>query len=618
MKNRRCRTVVTGLCLLLLCCVCSFTLGEEAPGLSIADTFPDEQLQNLLRQKGFDKNQDGYLSDAEIAGIVSLKISRSQGYNVKNLTGLSCLSALEELNIIKCDRLTTVNTGGNPGLKKLMVSSCDALTAVDVSQNAALEVLACRENGIIDTLDVSQNAVLKQLVCNDCNLFALDVSKNSKLEVLTCNNNTQLATLDLSGNPLLKHLNFQNCNLSSLTIHPDAQLEFIYCDGNPLVAPQLDYSLWPHLTTISCEGNGLTVLDVSRNTELTMLCCAENQLSRLDVSGLENLFSLYCEDNQLSELILKNNGRLATLCCQNNMLASVNTKEAPGLEVFFCDGNQLTDLQIAEMSILARFSCKGNQLTSLTLPASFRLREVFCQGNRLTFLDVRPSGKLNSIVTDGEVKTKDGDFGQELWYYVSESELLVIDAFVEVICGAPDPEPVIVSGITLNKTKETLTRTGKTPKPTLPLQATVLPAEAENKSVTWSSSKPKVAQVDQNGKVTALSAGTTVITCAAKNGSGAKATCTVTVKDAKVAKITLNKTRATLKVGKTLKLKVKKFAPASPLNSKVKWSSNKPKIAKVDKNGKVTALKKGTAIITCEAQDKSKTKATCKITVKAK
>ena len=64
---------------------------------------------------------------------------------------------------------------------------------------------------------------------------------------------------------------------------------------------------------------------------------------------------------------------------------------------------------------------------------------------------------------------------------------------------------------------------------TTTLTANVLPSNATNKAVTWSSSNTSVATVDQNGKVTAKTAGTATITATAKDGSGKKGTCVVTV-----------------------------------------------------------------------------------------
>lgn len=60
----------------------------------------------------------------------------------------------------------------------------------------------------------------------------------------------------------------------------------------------------------------------------------------------------------------------------------------------------------------------------------------------------------------------------------------------------------------------------------------VLPEDAADKTYTWSSANEEIATVDENGKVTAVAAGTVKITATAKDGSGVKAECDVTVKTA--------------------------------------------------------------------------------------
>ena len=57
----------------------------------------------------------------------------------------------------------------------------------------------------------------------------------------------------------------------------------------------------------------------------------------------------------------------------------------------------------------------------------------------------------------------------------------------------------------------------------------VAPADATDKTVSWSSNKEAIATVEATGLVTAVGAGTAIITATANDGSGVKATCTVTV-----------------------------------------------------------------------------------------
>ncbi|MDR2584758.1 MAG: Ig-like domain-containing protein, partial [Prevotellaceae bacterium] len=95
-------------------------------------------------------------------------------------------------------------------------------------------------------------------------------------------------------------------------------------------------------------------------------------------------------------------------------------------------------------------------------------------------------------------------------------------------CSGPDPVPVAVTGITLH-----LTATTRAPGATFKITETVLPANATDKSVQWSSNNPGVATVDPNtGLITVKSTATSPFTCTitAITVSGGKvATCEITV-----------------------------------------------------------------------------------------
>ena len=178
--------------------------------------------------------------------------------------------------------------------------------------------------------------------------------------------------------------------------------------------------------------------------------------------------------------------------------------------------------------------------------------------------------------------------------------------------GWKDASTVPVTGVTLNKTVLELYTGGSET-----LKATVAPANATNKKVTWTSSKPTVATVDANGKVTAKSIGMADITVTTKDG-GYTATCRVGVVrrpagDVSVTGVTLNKT--TLKLGKgTSETLTATIAPTNATNKKVTWTSSNPAVATVDASGKVTGVANGTATITVTTEDGGHT-ATCAVEV---
>lgn len=153
------------------------------------------------------------------------------------------------------------------------------------------------------------------------------------------------------------------------------------------------------------------------------------------------------------------------------------------------------------------------------------------------------------------------------------------------------------------------------PNETKSLTATVLPDNATNKSVEWSSSNTSIATVDQTGKVTAKTVGSCTITCSATDGSGAKGECAVTV-GRLVTGITLSQTSLSLTIpSNTTKTLTATVKPTNATNKSVTWSSSDTSIATVE-NGKVTAIAAGSCTITCSATDGSGVSAECQVTVK--
>jgi uncharacterized protein YjdB len=166
-----------------------------------------------------------------------------------------------------------------------------------------------------------------------------------------------------------------------------------------------------------------------------------------------------------------------------------------------------------------------------------------------------------------------------------------------------------VTSIKLNKTVLHFAKVGKTKK----LTATVSPKDSSNKSVKWKSSNTKIATVTQNGKVKSKGKGHCVVTVTTKDGSNKSAKCTIVVGKL-VSKVTLNKSKATVFINNTVKLKAT-VTKKKAVYKTLKWTSSNTKVATVNKNGKVTGIAKGTAIIKASALDGSNKSATCKVTV---
>ena len=165
---------------------------------------------------------------------------------------------------------------------------------------------------------------------------------------------------------------------------------------------------------------------------------------------------------------------------------------------------------------------------------------------------------------------------------------------------------VLPESVSLNYTKKTILKGSK-----LQLKASVLPADADDRSVSWTSSNTSCAAVSAAGVVTAKAPGTAVITAKTKSGNKT-AVCRITVKSP-VTGISFSKKSVSVKKGKTVKLKAV-IAPSDASNKAVTWKSSNTAVASVTQKGVVKALKPGKSVITVKTKDGKKT-AKCNVYV---
>ena len=178
--------------------------------------------------------------------------------------------------------------------------------------------------------------------------------------------------------------------------------------------------------------------------------------------------------------------------------------------------------------------------------------------------------------------------------------------FIIVFLVTCKKDDLKVASVKLNKESLTL-GVGETET----LIATVLPENANNKTVTWTSSNTFVATVMPNGLVTALSKGVATIVVTTVEGNFS-ATCAVNVDEIPVTSVMINKTQLILDIDETETL----VAIVLPENATIKelyWTSSNPLVATVT-SGLVTPRSVGAAKIVVTTLDGNKT-ATCDLRV---
>lgn len=143
------------------------------------------------------------------------------------------------------------------------------------------------------------------------------------------------------------------------------------------------------------------------------------------------------------------------------------------------------------------------------------------------------------------------------------------------------------------------------------LSFTVEPADFTDE-VIWKSTDTNIVTVNENGEVTAQGVGNATVKLTVGDVS---VSCKVTVNQP-ITDIYLDKYALSMDALETYQLKANIY-PSNATNKEVEWSSSDTSIATVDENGLVTALKKGTAVITATAKDGSNERGSCNVTVKS-
>ena len=217
------------------------------------------------------------------------------------------------------------------------------------------------------------------------------------------------------------------------------------------------------------------------------------------------------------------------------------------------------------------------QLSAIIAPANASNQAVTWSSNNTAVATVSPSGQVlamnngNATIT---VTTADGSLTASVTVTVASSVVLV--------------ESVSIPG-----GSRTLM-----PGQQAQLTAIITPANATNHAVVWESNNPARVQVNANGLVTAVSAGSATITATTLCG-GRQAAVVVTVSpNVLVASVSIHGAATrTIIVGQQYRL-MASVAPANANNQLIHWHSDNPGVAIVNANGLVAASSAGEAVIT--------------------
>ena len=337
-----------------------------------------------------------------------------------DITDFDCRDNVEDITAIDISRNT---------LLEWLICLNNHISKLDLSKNTELSLLNCKDNKL-SSLDISKNTKLTTLYCpgNNLSTQALDdiycalpvrhASDSALIEPVYNSSSPDIATVLATNkqNAIDKNWKVQyyaddtdipattgsytcpQLNMSryiTLTVKNGEAIKLDFNaanEGTPIrivsgsntqditvgaswtgikdyTAAGTTMTVYGDLTGFDCHNNGenVTALDASNNTQLTALYCNKNNLSSLDLSKNTQLEALGCIINQLSSLDLSKNTKLRWLYCGINKLTTLDVSKNTQLMELRCFDNKLSSLDISKNTQLKELSCHGNNFSTQAL-----------------------------------------------------------------------------------------------------------------------------------------------------------------------------------------------------------------------------------------------------------
>lgn len=559
--------------------------------------FPDANFRDYLLEQDYGK--DGVLTDGEIKYISSITC---YGKKIQSLKGIEFFTELEYL---ACNN--------------------NELTALDVSKNTKLTELRCVFNqikgkamdGLIASLPKNNSAekykfgVISKnsLEGNVCTKAQVAAAKARGWQPFDYYGNEYEGSEDVPVGIEINATNFPDENFRKFLLEQDYGKDGVLTDSEIKSVTAIDCNsrdikslkgieFFTSLTYLSCGGNNLTALDMSKNTSLTDLFCSLNQLTLLDVSKNTALKWLWCDQNQLTAMDLSKNTSLTSLWCFRNQLTSLDVSKNTALTELWCPENQLTTLDISKNTRLEELYCDDNQLTSLDVSKNMALTKLYCYRNQIKGKAM--DGLIASLPTNGS------DVQNELRVMTNnENEGNVCTNAQAATAKDRGWKPLQYDGaqwIEISSTVAPVSITLPTKESvvageTITLTAEMMPEGAVSR-LTWTSDDETIAVVNEKGEVTGIKVGQTFINVQTDNGQ--TGWCKLTVTQPSVSQIVIPE-KETVSRDETITLTATLLPEGA--TGTITWTSDDETIARVNAKGEVMGIKEGLAIIYAIAEN---------------
>ena len=381
--------------------IIGFDCSDNGANITAIDVSHNTQLKELscysnsLSNLDVSNNTQLTYLDCSSNPLSSLDVSKNT-----QLTKLICsnnqLTSLDvskntQLEILDCytNRLTSLDVSHNTQLETLYCSY-NTLSSLDVSQNTKLTGLYCYDNNFTTAAldDIfcalpdrtgNTNGKIKPIFNssspNHATVLATNAAnataKNWKVQYSDGNVNINTTGSYVCGTP---HIEPNMDSYITLTVANGQAIRLDFkaaAAGTPvrIVSGSNTQDItvgtsWTGFSSYTADGTTMTVYG-----DLTGFDCSKNgeNLTALDASNNTQLMGLFCGNNNLSSLDVSKNTKLTALSCFNNKLSNLDLSKNTELFLLSCNDNKLTSLDISKKSKLKELYCYDNNFSTATL-----------------------------------------------------------------------------------------------------------------------------------------------------------------------------------------------------------------------------------------------------------
>ncbi len=417
------------LCLLVLSVVLIVPQTVNAKsnkGISIKENFGNYKY--ALRKKERDKNQDGYLSKAEIKEIKSLDLREDTSINVK---GISKLKYLEKLTL---DTMKNVrNLKEVEKLRRLKYLKIGMETkkkrTLDLRKNKKIETLYiyCLENKL--NVKIRKKNIIKNLylegaknsmeIANKCKkVQTIEIEKHGNQEKLNLVNRkklkkvylcTDVKEIKIQNCAKLEKVKFNECKSTSCTIENNPKLQFIKMYQTK--APNLTIQNLKGLKWINIDGKrilklslngldnlrkiklynakGLTDLTISDFPKLWKIdICRVSDLQSFTVENLKNLKQMNCMVGKVTELNIVGDHKLKKVRVCDNKLKTFAYDNLKNVRYLDISNNQIEGrFDFTLYPNIYELDCSNNRISEIYGgPLNREIGYINCSNNNMKLL----------------------------------------------------------------------------------------------------------------------------------------------------------------------------------------------------------------------------------------